>query len=233
MNQKEGDAVMYHAGEWNPKQKLLGSIIQDAGKHEEAVSLALELHSFVHISETGNTGIKTLEDGLWEGLDRKALITMPTPKDVTIAWNLWHITRIEDLTVNILIADARQVFDDWQPKLMVDVKDTGNAMSDEEILELSNGLDMKALRDYRRAVGARTREVLLGLKPGDMKAKVKKERLDRIYSEGGVLDAEGSIWLLDFWGKKNIAGLIMMPVTRHQVVHLNDSFKLKKKCQKC
>ncbi|MBP7175819.1 MAG: DinB family protein [Thermoclostridium sp.] len=223
---------MYHAEDWNPKQKLLGSIITDAGRLEEAVGLALELHAFVHASESDNFGSKTLEDELWEGLDRKAFITMPTPKDVTIAWNLWHITRIEDLTVNILIADARQVFDDWQAKLKVEVKDTGNAMNDDEILALSAALDMTELRNYRRAVGVRTREVLLGLKPGDMKAKVKKERLNRILEEGGVLEAEGSKWLLDFWGKKNIAGLIMMPVTRHQVVHLNDSFKLKKKCRK-
>jgi len=223
---------MYHAEDWNPKQKLLGSIITDAGRLEEAVGLALELHAFVHASESDNFGSKTLEDELWEGLDRKAFITMPTPKDVTIAWNLWHITRIEDLTVNILIADARQVFDDWQAKLKVEVKDTGNAMNDDEILALSAALDMTELRNYRRAVGVRTREVLLGLKPGDMKAKVKKDRLNRILEEGGVLEAEGSKWLLDFWGKKNIAGLIMMPVTRHQVVHLNDSFKLKKKCRK-
>ncbi len=222
---------MYHAEDWNLKQKLLGSIILDESKLDDAVRLTLELHAAVHTSDTSNIGMKTLEDELWERLDRKSFITMPTPKDVTIAWNLWHITRIEDLTVNILIADAGQVFDEWQAKLKVDVKDTGNAMSDEEILALSNELDMTELRNYRRAVGIRTREVLSGLKPGDMKAKVKKDRLNRILEEGGVLEVEGSKWLLDFWGKKNIAGLIMMPVTRHQVVHLNDSFKLKKKCR--
>lgn len=223
---------MYHAEDWNPKQKLLGSIILDESKLDDAVRLTLELHSFVHSSETSNIGIRTLEDELWEGLDRRSFITMPTVKDVTIAWNLWHITRIEDLTVNILIAGARQVFDDWQSKLKVDVKDTGNAMSDEEIIALSAGLDMAELRNYRKAVGVKTREILSGLKPGDMKVKVKKDRLNRILDEGGVLDADGSKWLLDFWGKKNTAGLIMMPVTRHQIVHLNDSFKLKKKCRK-
>lgn len=223
---------MYHADDWNPKQKLLGSIIIDEKKLDDAVGLALELHSYVHTSNTSNIQIKTLEDELWDGLDRKAFISMPTIKDVTIAWNLWHITRIEDLTVNILIADSKQVFDDWQSKLKVEVKDTGNAMSDEEILALSAGLDMLELRSYRKAVGIRTREVLSALKPGDMKVKVKQDRLNRILSEGGVLEAEESKWLLDFWGKKNIAGLIMMPVTRHQVVHLNDSYKLKKRCQK-
>jgi len=35
--------------------------------------------------------------------------------------------------VNILIANSNQVFDDWQSKLKVEVKDKGNAMSDERI----------------------------------------------------------------------------------------------------
>jgi hypothetical protein len=36
-------------------------------------------------------------------------------------------------------------------------------------------------------------------------------------------------WLLDFWGKKNILGLIMIPITRHQTLHLNDCFNIKEK----
>ena len=56
--------------------------------------------------------------------------------------------------------------------------------------------------------------------------------VNRILSEGGVLDVEDSSWLLDFWGKKNVAGIIQMPITRHQVVHINDSLKLKEKCKK-
>lgn len=35
---------------------------------------------------------------------------MPTIKDETIAWVLWHIARIEDLTIGILVADGEQVF---------------------------------------------------------------------------------------------------------------------------
>jgi hypothetical protein len=33
--------------------------------------------------------------------------------------------------------------------------------------------------------------------------------------------------LLDFWGKKNVARIIMMPITRHQIVRVNDSLKLR------
>ena len=41
-----------------------------------------------------------------------------------------------------------------------------------------------------------------------------------------------SIWLLDFWKNKTIAGLLTMPITRHQIVHINDCFKLKERYQK-
>ncbi|MDR2972934.1 MAG: DinB family protein, partial [Bacteroidales bacterium] len=62
-----------------------------------------------------------------------------------------------------------------------------------------------------------------------MKIKVKKEQLENIKNNGGVINDPKSLGLLDFWGKKNILGLIMMPITRHQTVHINDCYKIKKK----
>lgn len=222
------------ARDWNPKQKRLKNIILNEDKFNETIELIQDLHSMVHSHDVYGRNIPTLEDELWEGLDKKTFVTMPTKEDVTIAWNIWHITRIEDLTVNILIADEIQEFkrQNWPARLNIEVSDTGNAMSDDEIISLSEKINMEELREYRKAVGKRTREVILKLKPDDFKKKVQKNRLNHILDEGGVLDVEDSKWLLDFWGKKNIAGLILMPITRHQVVHLNDSLKLKKKCSR-
>jgi hypothetical protein len=42
-----------------------------------------------------------------------------------------------------------------------------------------------------------------------MKRKVEKKQLEKIKKNGGTINDEKSIWLLDFWGKKNILGLIM------------------------
>jgi hypothetical protein len=58
---------------------------------------------------------------------------------------------------------------------------------------------------------------------------VGKEQLKKILDQGGVLDVEGSRWIIDFWGRKNVAGILMMPITRHQVVHLNDALRIKGK----
>lgn len=218
---------------WNPQQKLFKSIMKKEKRFNEAKELILYLHSMVHISKVYDLDGITLEDEVWDDVTNFDFLTMPTIKDVTIAWNIWHITRIEDLVVNILIADDKQVLDaEWLSRLGVDVTDTGNAMSDDEIISLSNKLDMRELHRYRNVVGIKTRNVLSSIKFIDLKRKVTAEGLKRILDEGGVIDHPESIWLLDFWGKKDVAGLINMPVTRHQVVHLNDSLKLKKKCKR-
>jgi hypothetical protein len=102
-------------------------------------------------------------------------------------------------------------------------------MTDEEIIAFSNEVDREGLYDYRKEVGRRTLEIIRSLKPEDMKRKVLIEGIEAIIRVGGVLKHPDSVWLLDFWGKKTVAGIIQMPITRHQIVHLNDSIKLKKR----
>jgi hypothetical protein len=67
------------------------------------------------------------------------------------------------------------------------------------------------------------------LKPQDLKRKMKPESVARILHEGGVTEHKDSIWLLDFWGKKTVAGILLMPITRHQIMHLSDRMKIKQK----
>jgi hypothetical protein len=221
------------ATDWNPKQALLKEIIKNKDRFPEAIQLCQDMHRFVHQSSMIPVEEVTLEDELWEGLAEEDLNIMPTVKDVTIAWNLWHLTRIEDLTINILVADGPQVFNDkWLKKLNVTVKDTGNAMADEEILSLSDALNKEELKNYRNAVGRQTQQILSSLSLGDIKRKVSTDGLNRIKLEGGVTNAPDSLWLLDFWGKKDVAGILQMPITRHQIVHLNDSLKLKEKIKR-
>jgi hypothetical protein len=192
--------------------------------------LLMQMHSLVHSKEVYNTSKATFMDEVWEGLSDRAFRTMPTVKDDTVAWNIWHITRIEDLTANYLIAGQEQVLDEnWHNRLHTRVTDTGNSMTDDEIISFSNEVDQEGLYEYRNAVGIRTKEIIEDLKPEDLKRKVSKEGLEEIAGVGGVAKHPDAIWLLDFWGRKTVAGIIQMPITRHQIVHLNDSIRLKKR----
>ena len=107
--------------------------------------------------------------------------------------------------------------------------DTGNSMTADEIILLSKNINKSELQNYRNAVGMQTQRIIKELSLTDMKTKVSDESLRRVLKEGGVLEHPESIWLLDFWGKKDTSGLILMPITRHQIVHLNDCLKLRQK----
>ena len=217
---------------WNQKQALLRQELKE-NNIEEAKIILQQLHSIVHTSEVYGTKSHSFMDEIWENLSEKAFRTMPSIDDVTIAWNIWHISRIEDLTSNILIANSEQILNDvWVKRLNISIRDTGNAMSKEEIVAFSSIVNLDELKQYRNSVGIRTIEIIKNINREDLKRKFTQLQLNRILTEGGLIEHPQSIWLLDFWGKKSVAGIILMPITRHQIVHLNDCNKLKRKSNK-
>jgi hypothetical protein len=222
------EPTMSITSEWNAKQKRLTETIRNSDLFDEAKSLFLDMHSSVHFAQMSGRKEATLIDWLWDGLQKNEFAIMPGEKDVTIAWDIWHITRIEDLTINILINENNQILnDEWLAKLHTHVTDTANAMNDDEIMDFSKSINIGALKEYRIAVGLQTQKIFSKLKSEDMKRKIKSEGLTRIFEEKGVLEHPDSIWLLDFWKKKDVAGIILMPITRHQIVHINDGFNIK------
>ncbi len=216
---------------WNDDIKELRKIILKPDKIQESKSLALSLHSMVHLSIMSGVDKKTFEDELWEGLDENTFRTSQNQKGRTIAYGIWHCTRIEDITMNLLVAGDKQIFNrgKWQEKINSNITDTGNAMSEDDIMEFSKNINMEELKNYRIEVGRRTRDIVENLSTQDMKRNFDKHRLQRILDERAVLDVKASNWLIDFWGRKNVAGIILMPMTRHQVIHINESLSAKKK----
>lgn len=207
--------------------KELNAVIREKDKLTEAKELFLDLHGKLHLSSVSGTQENEV-DALLNDLLPYEYGVMPTSKDETIAWVLWHIARIEDLTMGVLVAEEEQLFNcEWKKQMRAPISDTGNALTDDEIMELSECINIDSLITYRNAVGRRTRNIVKSLSANDMKRKVDKQRLELIKRTGGVTDQKESLWLLDFWGKKDIAGLLLMPPTRHVILHLNDCSKWK------
>lgn len=218
------------AAEWNPMQSALKSLLQDEDRFAEAIALCLRMHALLHCAGVSGSQAQTFMDAVWDGLSQDAFAAMPGAGGHSIAWNIWHITRIEDITANILIAEIKQVLTaEWLDRLNVTVRDTANAMDVHQISRFSRSICMEELRSYRNAVGQRTREMLRTLAPEDLHRVMRSGSMNRVQAEGGVIDHPESIWLLDFWRKKTVAGILLMPLTRHQVVHLNECLKIKLK----
>jgi len=132
----------------------------------------------------------------------------------------------------LLVEGREQVFsgDDWPARMKVTIGDTGNALEAQAVAEFSAAIDIEGLRTYRTAVGRRTREIVARLQPRDFKQKVDPVRLQQIREEGAV--AEAAEWLLRYWGGLTIAGLLLMPPTRHNFVHLNEALRIKPQVNK-
>ncbi len=130
--------------------------------------------------------------------------------------------------MNILVNGEKQIFnEDWQTRMNSPIRDTGNALSDNQIIQLSKSLRIQELLEYRNKVGRKSREIIRTLSPDDIRRKIPAQRISRILEEGGTTNHEDSIWLLDFWDKKDIAGILLMPPTRHVMLHLNGCCKWK------
>lgn len=214
------------------RHKELSTVIRKADRLEEARQKFFDLHGQLHRSAVSG-GVRNEVDLLLDDLLPEEYRIMPTQKDETIAWVLWHVARIEDLTMNFLVAGSAQIFDNkWKKRLNVSITDTGNALTDDEILELSGQLDIDSLLAYRDAVGTQTREIVGALAAGEMKRKVSPQGIEAIRQAGGVTEQEESAWLLEYWGKKDVAGILLMPPTRHLIMHFNDCCKWKQGMRK-
>ncbi|MBS4200168.1 DinB family protein [Bacillus sp. FJAT-49732] len=220
---------------WNENHKILSEIILKRAEHTRAIQLFLSQHSLLHSSSISETPLVTLEDEMLKNLDETTFRQYPVPNPDTknsIAWHLWHITRIEDMTMNILLSNEQQVLfaENWLEKMNIGFTHSGNDMSEKEIALMSSKIDINSLKAYRTAVGKRTRQVVSSLQPGQFKGKVEQNRIKRLFEENAV--SQNSKWLADYWSKKNIAGLILMPATRHIFLHLNKCIRIKDRLHK-
>ncbi|KOP67952.1 hypothetical protein AMS62_23855 [Bacillus sp. FJAT-18019] len=221
--------------QWNENHKKLTNIILKPVEHQAAVDLFLNQHSLLHASKMSHSPIATLEDELVEHLReetwRNYPVSAPDTKN-SIAWHMWHITRIEDMTMNVLVHHDQQVWHSggWDKNLQVHYAHSGNEMTEAEVADLSAHLNRQALMEYRMEVGRKTREIVSSLSPGDFKQKVQANRINELKEQHAVKDE--ALWLLDYWGNKTIAGLMLMPATRHIFLHLNKSIRIKHRTQK-
>ena len=214
---------------WNARQKELRALLSNPVNYTQAIDLFLQQHAEVHSGMMSSFGSVSFEDQVIKDINDSQVRKIPDRMEHSIVWILWHLARIEDVTMNMLVAGTKQVFDSgkWPGKLKVSLIHTGNAMSKREIIELSNGIDIDQLRKYRVAVGRQTEKVVKQLDLAEIDQKVPSTRLHLVLRERAVVeDAKG---LIDYWGKRTIAGLLLMPPTRHCFIHLNEALKIKKK----
>jgi hypothetical protein len=207
---------------FNRNQKELQSLFK-GGPWPRIEELILEQNAIVHASRVSGDPSKTREDELWAAGDLDRLRQF-SPKDLySGAWHLWHSARIEDICAHYLISGTEQVFTkkDYRARLKCGFATTGNELDEAGMRRFNDGIDLKDLRSYRAEVGKETRRIVERLDAAALGAKVDPDALARIREDGNI--GAGAEWLLDFWGRKRIWGIVAMPLTRHLMAHLNEA----------
>jgi hypothetical protein len=223
----------------NKQQTQLRRVMMSFDQHDEAIRLFLRQHAMLHSAKLVTSATEgraqnqlwSFEDEILNDMTEEGMRRFPRNCEHSVAWCIWHMARIEDVTMNLLVAGSPQVLhcESWLERMKVRVSDTGNEMDEEDMAQLSAAIDVEALRAYRVAVGRRTRVIAQGLKPEELKHKVDPIRVQRVMDEGAVIEAARGI--VDYWSRRDIAGLLLMPATRHNLVHLNEALGLKQRRQ--
>jgi hypothetical protein len=213
---------------WNTGQQKLRQALTK-GNYKSAIEKFLVQHAMVHSKKMSRMNVWSFEDELWDGLSEANARVIPPNGEHSIAWILFHIARIEDITMNMLVAGTPQLYirDKWAKKLKSTIHHSANKMDDDSVVKLSSRLDISALREYRLSVGKRTREIVRKIKSEEFTQKVDTVRLEKILKDGAVI--KEAMEIVNYWGNRTISGLLLMPPTRHNFLHLNEAIRIKQK----
>lgn len=195
--------------------------------------LTLEVHAMVHPAEISGRTEKTIADYVLDYMLRGNQNELVPREDydvdlhyagtrtVPLCWQFWHTYRIEDLVSNILMANQNQIFnEEWQRKIGSPITDTGNALELDEAIAFGKEINVEALHEYMLTVGKNTCNILGNLTLVQINSMVPEEWVMRILEEGGVTTDFRSVWLLVFWGRLTMGGMILTPMTDHHMMHL-------------
>lgn len=200
--------------------------------HQETIRLFLAQHAMLHSAEMSSSGAWSFEDEVLEGLSDAQVRSRPASDMNSIVWLIWHMARIEDVTMNLLVAGRPQVLDeaDWVQQLRLNRRDVGTSMSESEVADFSNQVDCSVLRAYRMTVGRRTREIASSLQPSELWERIDLTNIHRLMAAGAL--AEAAYELAQAWSGWKKAGMLTMPATRHSFTHLNEAHRVRRKLVK-
>ena len=214
---------------WSARQKTLREIYKTGTDLEGARDLFYVQHGVLHSQKIFGRENWSYADEIFTGLNEDQFRIIPDNEEHSLIWILWHISRIEDITMNILVAGIEQIYSQngWEEQLQSPINHTCNEGSIEDIKGITENLDPEKLLAYRDDVGRSTRVVVRDIPSIDWQQKVNPARLARLRNAGAVLP-EAEV-LLAYWGKRKIYELFLMPPTRHLLVHLNEAYAIKQK----
>ena len=209
--------------EWSDRNKEVQKLIANSKTYKEGINKLIELRADLFKQ------VKQIFDNYPErALSEMPYLTANGFHNKSIVYSLWHIIRIEDITVHELITKDEQILfqNNSLKKINSPIITTGNELKGLEIKEFSQKLNCKELLNYAKEVMESTNDIIRKLEYKDLKKKYTDYKEKLINSKCVDLS---EVWLVDYWCSKNIKGLIQMPFSRHWIMHIEAINRIKSK----
>ena len=88
---------------------------------------------------------------------------------------------------------------------------------------------MEELYHYITDVDASTTQLLKSLTFPNTKEKITDEKRKKLDLLHVVSEDETACWLIDYWCKKDVKGLLQMPLSRHWIMHIEACLRIRDK----
>ncbi len=215
--------------EWSELNKTMQSQIKNRDTYRNGINTLFELRD-----QLMKTVISFRDELSRYDFNAIPFINAEGYHSKTIAYSLWHIFRIEDIVAHTLINCDEQIFfsGDYQKRINSPIITTGNELVRNDISDFSKELDINELYSYISEVKESTEAILRELPYEMLKQKVPAERREILQSMNVVSSDENAVWLIDYWCGKDIRGLIQMPFSRHWIMHIEASLRIRNKIHK-
>jgi hypothetical protein len=144
----------------------------------------------------------------------------------SLVWLLWHMARVEDVSVNLVVSDGEQVLDDqWARRMDIRWRTIGTGMAESDVAELTKRADLGAVLAYRAEVARRTREVVRALRPEAWEEIVGRADTSRAAAAGAY--APNTAWTdgagYPSWQGHSRAAQLAGSAIRHNALHLGEA----------
>ncbi len=209
--------------EWSELNKTMQSCLKGEENFRQGLTLLFELRH-----QLADTLKSFLSDLSRDDFNAMPFINSNGYHNKTIAYSVWHIFRIEDIVANTLITNDDQIFfkKDYQRLINAPITTTGNELAKQQISDFSKQLNLDALYSYAFEVQESTEDIINSLSFKDLRNKIPLAQKHKLIGLNVVSQDPNSNWLIDYWCRKDIRGLIQMPFSRHWIMHTEAALRI-------
>ncbi|MFM2032807.1 MAG: hypothetical protein RLZZ297_1572 [Chloroflexota bacterium] len=142
----------------------------------------------------------------------------------SIAWNIWHLLRIEDITLSRFVGNIPQVHTSggWQQRMGLAYGDMGTAMASADVDILSQTIDLAGLAGYQAAVGAQSKQILAAFDVSRAQQKWDTAHMRAVIAGEAVCLPAITEGVISYWGGLTMGRFVVDYTQVHPNTHIGE-----------